>query len=129
MATITNDRAHPVSPPGYEVNDTCHLTEDVAAGDLLQYEGTMSGGQPKMKKCPAGATPHGIALKDGYQGQRGFDVGIQGEMDGFAGLTPGADLYASGSTAGAIDDAAGGGSNPDIPARAVRETRIRYSFV
>jgi len=116
-----------VSPPGYEVNDTCELAEDVAAGDLLEYTGAMKSGQPVMQKSATGEDPDGIALMSGKQGERGFDVGIQGEMDGFSGLTPGALLFSSTATAGDIDDASGSGTA--APVKAVRKTRIRYSFV
>lgn len=127
MASVTRNSPHPVSPPGYEVNDTCELSEDVAAGDLLEFTGSMSAGQPVMQKCPTGNEPDGIALTDGKSGERGFDVGVQGEMDGFSGLSPGADLYASTATAGDIDDASGSGTA--APIKAIRATRIRYSFV
>lgn len=127
MASVTRSSPHFVSPPGHEVTDKCELSEDVSAGDLLAYTGAMSAGQPVMQKCPTGDEPDGIALKDGKSGKRGFDVGIVGEMDGFSGLSPGADLYASTTTPGDIDDASGSGTA--APIKAVRKTRIRFSFV
>lgn len=128
MAAITVVKARACSPPGYEVNDTCELADDVTAGDLLVLSGTVSGGLPVMEKAPTTALePDGIALQDGYDGQRGFSYGIQGEMDGFSGLTPGALLYPSGTTAGVIDDTKPTGAANRI--KAVTTTRIRYNLL
>lgn len=103
MAAVTRVKPRHVAPVGYEWIDVCELTEDVAAGDLLQFTGVMSDNLPLMRKCPTGSVPDGIALKAGFAGQRGFDVGIHCEMDGFSGLTPGAKVYQSGSVAGGED--------------------------
>lgn len=101
MAAITRTKGRPVTPVGYEVNDVGTVTEDITAGDLLQL------GSSGWSKCLAGEVEaHGIALKDYYSGQGGCDVGIQGEMDGFSGLAPGAALWPSPSVAGGIDTAA-----------------------
>jgi hypothetical protein len=108
------------------VVDKVELTEAVTAGDLLNYTGTQSDGQARASKAPAGATEaDGIALQDGYAGERGFSMGVQGEMDGFSGLTPGAALYPSGAVAGGLDTTAAGA----IRVKAVKTTRIRYNFV
>lgn len=134
MAAVTRVKARPCSPAGYEVNDKGTLTEAVVAGDLLV------NGASGWSKAPTGTTlAHGIALKDGYAGQAGFDIGIQGEMDGFSGMTPGAALYPSGATAGGLDTtAAVWSSAATTPAvsvavqpqiRAASATRIRYNFV
>lgn len=125
MAAVTVSRARPVAPVGYEVNDKCVLSDDVDAGDLLAYTGNMVNGLAEMGLNPTGAAAHGIALQDGYDGERGFSVGIQGEMDGFSGLTPGDSLFQGAATAGKMDDAAG----TAVPVRAVTATRIRYNFV
>jgi hypothetical protein len=129
MAAVTRVKARPVTPVGYEVVDRCVLSEDVTAGDLLKYTGATTNGQPVMSKAPtAGITEaDGIALQNGYSGQAGFDVGIQGEMDGFSGLTPGNPLYPSTATAGSIDTTAIAGATVRI--KAVRTTRIRFCFV
>lgn len=134
MSAVTRVKAHPVTPVGYEVVDKGLLTGDVVAGDLLTLG---AGGWSKAATSVKNA--HGIALMDGYAGQGGFSVGIQGEMDGFSGMTPGTPLYPSGSTAGGIDTTAPVfytvATDPvaDVPAqadiRAVTATRIRYSFV
>lgn len=129
MAAVNADAPRFVSPAGYEVFDKVELSGDVEAGETLKYTGAMSNGQAVVQKCPAGSAPDGIAVKDGYDGQRGFDMAVQGEIDGYSGLTPGAQLYQSGASAGALDDADGGGSNPEIPVKAVTETRIRFNFV
>lgn len=134
MAAITVVKARPVTPVGYEVNDSGVLTEDVTAGQLL------SNGAGGWSKCPTNQVePDGIALQDGYAGQGNFPVGIQGEMDGFSGLTPGAKLYPSGSVAGGIDTSAPVyytvATTPvvNVPVvsklKAVTATRIRFNFV
>ena len=126
MAAVTRVKARPCTPVGYEVVDKCALAADVVAGDLLKYTGASSDGLAVMTKAAAGATEaDGIALQDGYSGQAGFSVGIQGEMDGFSGMTPGAALYPSASVAGGLDTTAAGA----IRVKAVRPTRIRYNFV
>jgi hypothetical protein len=138
MAAITRVKARPASPTGYEVNDSGAYTEDVVAGDLLVINGE-SGGRKTWGKAPTTAKEgHGIALMDGYTGGTA-EVGIQGEMDGYSGLTPGADLYPSGSVAGGIDTTAPAfyavATTPavSVPAatriRAVGTTRIRYNFI
>lgn len=126
MAAVTRVKARPCTPTGYEVVDKCALAADVVAGDLLKYTGAMSNGLAVMGKAAAGATEaDGIALQDGYTGQAGFSVGIQGEMDGWSGMTPGTALYPSGAVAGGLDTTAAGA----IRVKAATATRIRYSFV
>ncbi len=140
MAAVNRVKARPCTPVGYEVVDKVQLDGDVVAGDLLTYTGDVSEGQSVMEKAPAGTVEaHGIALQDGYEGQRGFSVGIQGEMDGFSGLTPGDPLFPSDAVAGGLDDSApefyGAATDPavSVPAsariRAVTASRIRYNFV
>lgn len=122
MAAITRVDCHPVTPVGYEFNDVGVLTEDVVAGDLLTL------GASGWSKAVGGAIEaHGIALKDGFSGQRGFDVGIHGEIDGFSGMTPGTLLYPSASVAGGLDT-----TQPTLGPgriRAVSATRIRFNFI
>lgn len=132
MAAITVVDCHPVTPVGYEVVDKCELLVDVVAGDLLTFTGSMSAvstKQPIMTKAPTtGITEaHGIALMDGYAGQRGFSVGIQGEMDGFSGMTPGAPMYPSVTTAGKHDTTIITGAI--VRMRSITDTKARYSFV
>lgn len=120
MAAVTRVKARPCTPVGYEVVDKGVLTADVVAGDLLK------NGASGWAKAAAGATEaDGIALQDGYAGQAGFSVGIQGEMDGWSGMTPGTALYPSGSVAGGLDTTAAGA----IRVKAATATRIRYNFV
>jgi hypothetical protein len=126
MPAVTRVKARPCTPVGYEVVDKVELTEDVEAGDLLKYTGAENDGQSKASKAAAGATEaDGIALQNGYAGQRGFSMGIQGEMDGFSGMTPGTALYPSAAVAGGLNTAAAGA----IRVKAVKGTRIRYNFV
>jgi hypothetical protein len=126
MAAATRVKARPCTPVGYEVVDKVELTVDVTAGDLLKYTGASNDGQAKVGLAAAGATEaDGIALQDGYAGQRGFSMGIQGEMDGFSALTPGQALYPSGAVAGGLDTVAAGA----IRVKSVKTTRIRYNFV
>lgn len=140
MAAITVVRARPVTPAGYEVVDKCVLSEAVVAGDLLIFTGATTNGLSVMSKALTSTKEaDGIALKDGYAGQQGFDVGIQGEMDGFSGLTPGAALYPSTGTAGKMDTTAvvwyNAGTTPavNVPVtpkiKAIKASRIRYNFV
>lgn len=120
MAAITRVKARPCTPVGYEVVDKGNLTENVTAGDLLK------NGANGWSRLAAGATEaDGIALQDGFAGQRGFDVGIQGEMDGFSGMVPGTPIYPSPAVAGGLDDEAAGA----IRIKAATASRIRYSFV
>lgn len=127
MAAVTKVKPRSVQIPGYELNDVCELVAAVDAGDLLVYNGVEVNGMPQMVRATAGAgEADGIALRDGYAGERGFDVGIIGEMDGFAGLTPGAGLYPSASVAGGIDTTRPTGAAAQI--KAVRSTRIRFNF-
>jgi hypothetical protein len=120
MAAVTRVKARPVTPVGYEVVDKGNLTENVVAGDQLK------NGANGWSKLAAGQTEaDGIALQDGYAGQGGFSIGIQGEMDGFSGMTPGTPLYPSPSVAGGLDTIAAGA----IRVKATTPTRIRYNFV
>jgi hypothetical protein len=122
MAAVTRSKARPCTPVGYEVVDKGTLTEDVTAGDLLTL-----GASGWAKAATSGITEAmGIALQNGYSGQAGFSVGIQGEMDGFSGMTPGAALYPSTGTAGGLDTTAIAGATVRI--RAVTASRIRYNF-
>lgn len=122
MAAVTRVKGRPVTPVGYEVVDPGLAAEDFVAGDLAKN--TASG----WVKLPAGATePDGIALQDYYAGQGGCSFGIQGEMDGFSGLTPGTPLYPSASVAGGLDTTVVSGAT--IRVKACKATRIRYNFV
>lgn len=123
---ITVVKARPCSPAGYEVNDkttaSLPLLSAVVAGDLLAL------GSTGWDKTATSATDaDGIALRPGYAGEVGFDIGIQGEMDGFSGLTPGAGLYPSLTTAGKIETVGNSGAVKRI--KAVRTTRIRFNFI
>ncbi len=126
MAAVVRVKPRHVAPVGYEWIDVCELTEAVVAGDYLEFTGVMNDNLPLMRKLPAGAAaePDGIALKDGYAGQRGFDYGIHTEMDGFSGLTPGDLIYASAAVAGGQDTAVEGVAS----GKAVKPSRIRFTI-
>lgn len=123
---ITVVKGHPCSPAGYEVNDKSRtatpLLDAVVAGDLLAL-----GSTGWAKTATSAIDAHGIALRVGYAGEIGFDIGVQGEMDGFSGLTAGANLYPSLTTAGKIETV--GNTGALVHMRAVGATRIRYNFV
>lgn len=126
MAAVVRVKPRFVSPVGYEEIDVCELTEDVVAGDLLEYTGVMNDNQALMRKLPAGANAEadGVALKDGFAGQRGFDFGVVFEMDGFSGLTPGDLIHSSSAVSGGLDTTVNG-TAPAI-GKAIRATRIRF---
>lgn len=129
MAAVTVGTLHPVSVPGYEYNDKGQAAVAITKGNLLIITATAPGsGYDKVwDKAPITVTdPHGIALMDAAAGAT-VSVGIQGEMDGFTGLTPGANVYPSASVIGGIDTAKPSGAVERI--RAVSATRIRYSMV
>lgn len=141
MAAVTRVKARPVEVPGYEVNDTGQAAVDIVAGDLLIITNATPGnGFEKVwdKATISTDNAHGIALMDAKAGQV-VSVGIQGEIDGFSGMTRGADLYPSTAVAGGIDTVApvyyNAATTPavDVPAsadmRAVTASRIRFSFV
>lgn len=126
MAAATKGaNVRPVTPVGYEFNDKCELDGAVTRGDLLKATGVYSNGLIVMEKAPAGTTEaDGIALMDGADGERGFDYGLHGEMDGFESLTIGP-YYPSASVAGGLDTVAAG----LIRVKAISPTRIRFMFV
>jgi hypothetical protein len=126
MAAITRVAPLHVSPPAYEVIDRGRATEAIAVSDQIVIAGN-SGSEQRVSKCAAGAIEcHGIALNSATA-EGLVEYGVQGEMDGFSGLTPGAPLYPSASTAGVIDTTAT--ATPIARVRAILPTRIRYSFV
>lgn len=141
MAAVTRVKAHPVSPPAYEVNDKGQAAVAIVAGDQLVLVTTTPGnGFEKVwdKASTSALEADGIALMDAKAGAI-VSVGIQGEIDGFSGMTPGAKLYPSGSTAGGLDTTAttfySAATSPAVavpaPARvkAITATRIRYSYL
>lgn len=138
MAAIVMVKPRHVAPVGYEWIDVCELTEDVVSGNLLEFTGVMNDNLPLMRKLPAGANAEadGIALKDGYAGQRGFDYGIHCEMDGFSGATPGDLVYSSSAVAGGLDTTPNG-ATPAAAAppvsygqvgKVIKPSRIRFQI-
>ena len=137
MAAVTKGNLRPVIVPGYEVNDKGQAKVAIAKGDLLiMVTDTPANGFERVwdKATTSTTTAHGIALMDAKIGGI-VSVGIQGEMDGFTGLTVGAPLFPSGSVAGGIDTTAptAFATTPAVTAtpniRATTATRIRYSFL
>lgn len=131
MAAVTNPaNFRPVSPPGYEVNqDAAQAGAAITRGQLLILSGAApaAGFINVWVPATAGATEaHGIALMSAAAGQVA-EVGIQGEADNYAGLTPGNPLYPSASVAGGIDTTQPAGAPTRI--RAISASRIRFSFI
>lgn len=130
MAAVTKGTLRPVLVPGYEVNDKGQAKVAIAKGDLLVMTADAPGNgfERVWDKAPiSGITEaHAIALMDARAGGI-VSAGIQGEMDGFTGLTVGAPLYPSTATAGGIDTTAIASST--VRMRAVTAGRVRYSFV
>src|SRR5574337_824934 len=130
MAAVTKGTLHPVTVPGYEINDKGQAKVDLAVGDLLIITNdTPNVGFEKVwDKAPiTGITEAmGIALVAVKAGGA-VSVGVEGEMDGFSGMTRGAVLYPSTATAGGLDTTLITGAIARI--RAVTASRIRYSFV
>jgi hypothetical protein len=130
MAAVTKGTLRPVEVPGYEVNDKGQAAAAISKGDLLVMTATTpaNGFLVVWDKAPTtGITEAmGVALMDAKVGGV-VAVGIQGEMDGFSGLTPGAPLYPSTAVAGGIDTTPIAAST--VRMRAVTTTRVRFSFV
>jgi hypothetical protein len=122
MAAITVVRPMPVQPVGYEVFDKGTATEAIPAGAAVIQ--TAAG----WSRVAANATDfHGLAARAYYAGEGGCDFMVQGEMDGYSGLTPGANVFVSPTVAGGLDTAGAAGSI--VRARAVTATRIRVNCV
>lgn len=125
MAAVTRVNVAFVSPPGMEGIDRGFATEDIVRGDPV----VISGAAPsRLFDCAVskatGAEAHGIAIKDKQTGGL-CEFAFFGEIDGFAGLTPGAALTIA---AGDVDDTAPAvGTSTQI--RAVNASRIRVNLV
>lgn len=125
MAAITKVDPKLASPVGYENVFYAYASEPLEAGDVVVItSATAPGGYDCVVEEAAAAVGHGIVLKD--VGTRGTaEVCWRGEMDGFAGLTPGAPLTIA---SGVIDDTAPAeGVSTNI--RAVTPTRIRFDLI
>jgi hypothetical protein len=136
MAAVTRVAPRPVEVPGYEVNDKGQAKVALLAGQLLimTADAPRAGHERVWDLAPAGTQdPHGICLKDcPINGTA--SVGIQGEMDGFSGMTPGGAIYSSGSVAGGLDTTALTiATTPAVTVtarmRATTASRLRFSFV
>lgn len=128
MAAVNRVKARNCTVVGYEVNDKVQLSEDVVAGDLLKFTGVVVNGMAVMGLNPGGEIDaDGMAIKDGYAGQRGFDVAIHGEADGFSGLVPGTPLFPSAAVDGGLDTTEPEGA--PVRVKAVTATRVRFLFV
>lgn len=130
MAAVAKGKVRSASPTGYEVNDKGQAKVAIAVGDLLVItsDAAPRGFEQVFDKAPiTGITEaHAIALTAADIGQL-VNVAIQGEVDGFTGLTPGSPLYPSTATAGGIDTTAIASATVRI--RAITPTRLRVSFV
>lgn len=138
MAAVTRNTARPVTPVGYEVNDKGQAKVAIEAGQLVIMTNdtpTRSGHEVVWDLATTSTLyADGICLQDVAAGGT-IDVGLHGEMDGYADLTPGTPLYPSASSAGELDTTAPEefGTTPSSKAnfqiKAVRSTRIRFNFV
>lgn len=123
MAALTlGAHPHNVTPVGYEVVRSGVATENIPAGSpVIQSAAGWS-------IAPAGTLDfHGVAIQSYYAGQGGCSFLIQGEYDGFAGLTPGQNVFVSATVAGGWDDT--GAANALVRARAVTTSRISVNCV
>lgn len=135
MAAVTVVELHPTLISGYEVNVKGMAVTDLAVGQLLVRDSATTpsrGNKNSWKLAPAGTVQaQGIVLKPCKAGKT-VSVGLQGEMEGFSGLTPGAGLFPSASVAGGIDTTAtlaGTGVNQKPDIRADSATGIIYNFL
>lgn len=113
-----------VAPPGMEVIDSGLALEAMEAGDPIIIDSAPNTNRlytATVKKA-TGTEAHGICLKTVGKGGHA-EYACQGEMDGFAGLTPGSALSIA---SGAIDTTAPSGT-PQI--RVVNPSRIRFVLV
>jgi hypothetical protein len=141
MAAVTVVKVRHVTPVGYEYIVRAEVDGAVAAGDQLVHAGTIgASGHPIYSKAATNAvSAHGMALEDATVAGQVIDLGIVGEADGFSGMTPGAGLYPSGSTAGKLDTTAttyyAAATTPAVavPARpqvrARTTTRVLYNYL
>jgi hypothetical protein len=130
MAAVTKGTLRPVTIAGYEVVDTGQAKTALAVGDLVVINSdTPANGNEKVwaKAAITGITEAmGIVILAAVEGGP-VSVGIVGEMDGYASLTPGAPLYPSTAAAGGTDTSSISGAV--VRMRAVSTTRVRYAFV
>jgi hypothetical protein len=140
MSAVTRVKARHVAPVGYEYIVRGRVSETLTAGDQVVQTGTTSDGHPVYSKAGTSVTAaHGIALEDATAIGQLIDIGKVGEMDGFSGMTPGADIFPSASTAGGLDTTAPAAYSvattpavavPALPkVRALTATRIFYNYV
>lgn len=125
MAAITAVAPIPVVVSGYEVVDYGLARDDMKAGDPVVIDATPAPANNRWTCATRKATStfaDGICLKDVKAGGV-CEFGVQGEMDGFADLTPGTHLTI---VDGKIDDTPATGAYQII---AVNATRIRFNFV
>jgi hypothetical protein len=129
MAAVTRVAPHPVEVPGYEVNDKGQAKVAMLAGQqvIMTADAPRAGFERMWDLATAGAIEaHGIVLMDcPINGT--VAVGIQGEMDGFSGMTPGAPIYPSATVAGGLDTTAT--ATPITRVRATTASRIRFNYV
>lgn len=126
IARVSDNSPIFVAPPGMEVIDKGYALDAIRAGDPIVIDPTAAPSRAYdcAVRRATGAVAHGIALKPVSAGGT-CEFACQGEMDGFAGLTPGAGLTV---VAGSIDDTA-----PAVGAvaqiRVVNASRIRFVLV
>lgn len=98
------------------------LLEDVERGQLLKETGT------GWRLAHPTERADGQAMKNGYEGQVGFDIMVIGEFGGFSGLTPGQKLYTDPATNGEISNTAINGFLPQIHVDRPDRIRVNYTI-
>lgn len=126
IAKVSENSPIFVAPPGMEVIDKGYALDAIRAGDPIIIDPTAAPSRAydcAVRKA-TGTVAHGLALKPVSAGGT-CEFAMQGEMDGFAGLTPGAALTV---VAGALDNTApAAGATAQI--RVVNASRIRFVLV
>lgn len=127
MAAVTKGTLRVVTPSAMLDTDRGQAATDLNIGDLLVITATAPGtGHDKVYGlAPVSTTQaHGVCLKSCKAGDS-VSVGVDMvEIDGYSGLTAGAQLYSSASVAGGVDTTAVASTTMII--RAVTPTRIRF---
>lgn len=102
MTPITKVRPKFVSPKGYEEIVRGIATVDLGVADPVVIDASVTPDARydcAIKKAASEAFFHGVVAKDAKAGQV-VEVILQGEMDGFSGMTPGAPIYAEAGALG-----------------------------
>lgn len=129
MAAVTKNvnKISYIAPDGYGAFDAGYPKTDIEKGDPIEIVADTP--PSRQTDCviqkSTGTACHGFAVKSVKAGAPLAEFATQGEIEGFAGMTPGAGLTI---VSGALDDTApAAGVTTQI--RAVTPTRIRFVVV